>query len=523
MKKNILSACAGVAFSLTTIAQNYDITGVKGVRANNISPITENQELKGYYSFVALDKASKTSRNYNLAILDNNLKQLYTVDMVKANKLALLESSYNGAAFCFSYYNADDKKLEYELLDKTGVKTGKYSLEISKNEGYMYAQMLKTEDDAFQGTLVGVKGKGFIRFGYEKEEGYRISIEMIDNIGKKKWSATSNATTKKSFETVSPLFTDDKVCILGLTTREKMMRIKDMVTSVVFLNTDNGKEFFRLKDIASNGFQLSPLGASFDATSQTYFVYGQFFNAEDNMSKDDSKGFYMQEVNLTGKIISESYTKWEDDINTTIVRKAKGDIKGNMKMMVHSVVRTADGKVFAIAEQYRKAVSAAGMGLKALSMATGGGGGPSAMKIETHDMVCLEFDSKLKFKDATIFDKQKSNIALPEGWGAIDANKLGMMMKLYGYFDYSFTITSSDKKTFYSTYVDYEKNKEAGSSYSIGNIAYTKDQKLTFDKILLTTKPTDFYVFQAKPGYIAIVEYFRKQKKVTLRLEKLNM
>lgn len=519
MKKSIASFFALAAISLNTMGQSYDITGIKSVRPNSINPITENQELKGYYSMISLDKASKKERNYSLAILDNNLKQLYSVDMVKSDRLAMLESSYNGSGFCFSFYNTRERALEYDFLDKTGKSIGTYSLEISKTEAYLYTSMLKSDEDTYQGTLVGVKGKGFIRFGYEKEDGWRISMEMLDNSGKKKWSADSKATSKKSYEGISPLFTDDKVCIALLSTREKMLSAKGTKMSVIFLNTDNGKEYFRLED-KTNGYQLSALGASFNQASQTYFVYGQFFNADDNIVKDDSRGFYIQEVDLTGKIITEGYTKWEEEIYSTIVRKAKGDIKGNMKMMVHNVTRTADGKVFAIAEQYRKAVSALGVASKVLN--GGSGGGASAMKIETHDMVCLEFDSKLKFKDATIFEKNKTNITLPEGWGTMDANKLGYMIKLYGWFDYAFTVTSSDKKTFNSAYVDYDKDKEAGSSYTIGNIIYSKDQKIAFDKIQLTTKPTSFYVFEAKPGYIAIVEYFRKQKKVTLRLEKLN-
>lgn len=520
MKKSILSVFTVLAMGVTSIAQNYDITGIKRVRANSISPILENKEVKGYYSFLALDKASKKERNYSLAILDNNLKQLYSVDMVKSDKLALLESSYNGSGFCFSFYNQRDKVLEYDFLDKTGKSVGQYSLDISNSEAMIYTQALQTEDDSYQGSLVAVKGKGYIRYGYEKEDGLRILVEMIDNNGKKKWNADSKVESKKSYEGIMPLFTDEKVAISLLTTREKMLSAKNAVNSILFLNVDNGKELFRLGE-GKSGNQLSPLGATYDDVNQTYFVYGQYFAADANLAKDDSKGFYMQEVDLTGKLITESFTKWEDDINTTIVRKAKGDIKGNMKMMVHSVNRTADGKVFAIAEQYRKAVS--GIGVASTILSGGRGGGAAVMKIETHDIICLEFDNKLKFKDATIFEKNKTNLTLPQGWGTVDANKLGYMIKIYGWFDYAFTVTSSDKKTFYSTYVDYDKDKEAGSSYSIGTIGYTKDQKLAFDKIQLTSKPTTFYVFQAKPGYIAIVEYFKKQKKVTLRLEKLNM
>jgi uncharacterized Zn finger protein len=190
-----------------------------------------------------------------------------------------------------------------------------------------------------------------------------------------------------------------------------------------------------------------------------------------------------------------------------------------MKTFVHKIVKTADGKTFVIGEQYRKAVSGLGV---ASAVLMGSRSNTSVMKIEIHDMLVFEFDSKMKLKDITIFEKEKTNVQLPSGYGTVDANLLGNIMKIYGQFDYSYTSISADKKTFNSAYINYDRDKEAGSSYTIGDIAYTKDQKLTIDKIKLTSKPTFFYVREAKPGYVAIFEYFRKEKKAILRLEKLN-
>ena len=98
-------------------------------------------------------------------------------------------------------------------------------------------------------------------------------------------------------------------------------------------------------------------------------------------------------------------------------------------------------------------------------------------------------------------------------------------MKVYGWYDYSYTAVSSDKKQFNTAYVNYDKSikKSEGSKSVIGTISYTKDQKIVTDKIILKTKPTIFWVLQAKPGYVAIFEYFKKEKKATLRLEKLNI
>jgi hypothetical protein len=508
-------ACQLAASSLN--AQTYDITGVKRVHPNQVNAIIENNEVKGYYAFSFLDKANKKENIYNLAILDNSLKQNYSVELLKSKRSSLLESSYNGERFCFSFIDMKERVLDYLFLDKTGKTVGTYSMEVSKSEAQMYSSVLLSEEDSYNGGLAAVKGKGFVRFGYEKEDGMRIDIEMMDNNGKKLWEANSKAESKKSYESISPFLVDEKVIIGGLYTREKLLSTKAKL-SVMCLNVDNGKEYFRLEN-KNDKYQLAPYGASYNMANQTYFIYGQYFKIDDNPAKDDPAGMYMQEVDLTGKILAESYTDWEKEIFPLLVQKTKGKMEKNMKTFVHKIVKSADGKIFAIAEQYRKAVS----GLGVANAILGGGGGPAVMKIEIHDMLTFEFDQKMKLKDITVFEKEKTNVQLQQGLGAVDANLLGYMMKLYGNFDYSYTSISPDRKMFNSAYVNYDKDKEAGSSYTIGNISYTKDQKLLVDRIKLTTKPTYFYVREAKPGYVAIFEYFRKEKKASIRLEKLNL
>jgi len=44
----------------------------------------------------------------------------------------------------------------------------------------------------------------------------------------------------------------------------------------------------------------------------------------------------------------------------------------------------------------------------------------------------------------------------------------------------------------------------------------------TVDKIDFDRKSTEFAVTRAKPGYVLIAEYFRKEKKFDMRLEKIN-
>ena len=70
MKKAILSALLVLSFGFLKSQEVFDITGVKRISANDLRAIIENNEVKGYYAFYALDKASGSEYLYNLAILD---------------------------------------------------------------------------------------------------------------------------------------------------------------------------------------------------------------------------------------------------------------------------------------------------------------------------------------------------------------------------------------------------------------------------------------------------------------------
>jgi hypothetical protein len=90
-------------------------------------------------------------------------------------------------------------------------------------------------------------------------------------------------------------------------------------------------------------------------------------------------------------------------------------------------------------------------------------------------------------------------------------------------FDYAFTFIGDGNKTFYSSYVNYDKEKGESSKYMIGNIVYNKQGELVTDQIPLSSKPTFFSVLPGKPGYVLIFEYFRKKKELVVRLEKMDV
>jgi hypothetical protein len=95
-------------------------------------------------------------------------------------------------------------------------------------------------------------------------------------------------------------------------------------------------------------------------------------------------------------------------------------------------------------------------------------------------------------------------------------------LKSTGQFDYKFSTVSPDHATFNATYMNFDKEK-ASKVPIVGNICYTRDKKIVTDEIKIDDKPTIYIPLPGKPGYVGIMEYFKKLKTVEFRLEKLNL
>ena len=97
---------------------------------------------------------------------------------------------------------------------------------------------------------------------------------------------------------------------------------------------------------------------------------------------------------------------------------------------------------------------------------------------------------------------------------------MGVYLHYLNCYDYTFTQMNKDKSKFSIGYVDYEKGK-ADKGWYFGTINYS-DSKLTTDKVKFSSKATWHRVYPGKPGYVMIMEYFRKEKKLDFRMEKVN-
>lgn len=506
---------AALTFVMRSQTVNFD--GIKRVSSSGVKAIIENHEVKGYYVFYFLDKASKKESLYSFNLLDQNMAKTHSVELKRPKNEVLLEISFNGSHFCLSFVDARKKYLDYLILDKSGKEVGSYKVDdLSSNELAQYTAATESEDQEYRGGITPVEGKGFVRYGLEREKGWRFVMEMFNNSGKKIWEGNSGATSKKSFETGAPMFSNDQFVITNISLREKLLS-SHIDYFVMCTDAASGKEKFRV-ELADEKYFNFPLGVNYEPATSEFFIYGEYYNAGRNAMAGKSLGFFIKVVDaLTGKVKQEKYCSYENDVSKVLPVSSRGKLEDGRNFTIHRMTRTADGKIFAVAEQFKKAVSALGVASHLL------GGNASAIKVNLFDIMIFEFDPSLTLKQVHIFEKDKTSVELPQGFGMQSSNFLSYFMKLYGWFDYAFTSEANDKKQFSVVYTNYDRDKEEGNKYILGTISYNKEQKLVTDKVPKNSKSSLFLAIPAKPGYVAVFEYFRKKKLVEFRLEKLNI
>jgi hypothetical protein len=113
-------------------------------------------------------------------------------------------------------------------------------------------------------------------------------------------------------------------------------------------------------------------------------------------------------------------------------------------------------------------------------------------------------------------------VQLYPGFEWMNPQVLSFVMLYMGSFDYAFTQQNKDNSLFSIAYLDYEDRKGEKDGWNFGTLNYL-DNEWVSDKIKMTSSSRDFDVLPGKPGYVMVFEYFRKQKKIDMRLEKLNL
>jgi hypothetical protein len=482
-------------------AQTLSKTVVGTVKLRNTGAILQNGLVKGYYNFYNLEKQDRKNNNYLLSVTDENLREINSVNIVRPATYMLIDASYNGEAFGFLFYDSREKSLELIGYDRTLKQGNKITKELKNkyaNASYGY---IAQGHEPMQSFLISVPNKGFIYYGIKEESKSDYEIEYYDNTMKKVWSSYG-PEDKFDFETAAEAFQDEQY-IGSMVIKRTSVLSSDIDIDLLVQSITDGKTLFRIPMEATK-YKLMLAEVFFDKTKQQFVIFGEYFNKDENIIKSKSLGFITVVVDMKGKIVSEKINSWTGDINKLVATKDKETFE-DTNILFHEFIRTSDGQIFAVGEQYRK-----------------GGNPMTGMKVVIYNLVVFQFDADYTIKKLHVFEKDKNNFTFPQGIMIMNSKMMSYVAKSFGAFDFQFIQSSGDKNTFVVNYINYDRERGEKGKNVLGSVIYTPEKVFTVDKLTLNRKSTDYFVYPAKEGYVLVSEYYKKEKRIESRLEKLN-
>lgn len=503
--------------SCTAFSQTQTLEGFKSIHKKSISTIISNNEVKGYTLFFEADKADRKNKNYGLAIYDQDLKKVKEINLVKPkDDYMLVNNVFNDVAIAFMFYNFKEKTFEIESYSKELNKLGtKVITDVTTADNRLMKQSLVFDQKGESGfnssiDIFAVPQKGFIKNsinGYSK--GW--VLEMYDNNLKNLWKLESGDS--KEYENIIPISITEKYLLASLTKRSGLLSTK-LESFLVLIDIATGKKLFEISPENDPKEQLSITGMTLDGITNEIITVGDYYNKTDKPGVARSLGFYIKRFSIEGKELSKKSYAWTKEIKAVAGKQV---IDNTFINFTHKLTRTEDGKIYIITEQYKRSISVLGVAAAGL-----GSGNSGILKGVIGNMIVFVINPDLSLAEVKQVEKDKSNVTLLSGSELYGPGITGWMMKMNGDFDYQFLSNSSNGKNFNVAYINYDKEKQEKTKKIVGNIVRGDDGKLSVDKFDVTGKVGSSFIYPAKPGYIMMVDFIKKEKQLGLKLIKLN-
>jgi hypothetical protein len=526
MKKLLsLTVAAFLSIGSQVMAQNAEITNVLNLKsARQSGTIKEQNKIAGYYTFYFKEKQDKANSVYEIALMDNDLNSVNSFEFKRPKNSNLLEAVYNGEVFMFFFWDA---KTGYEFVtfDLNGKQQGSTKMPKAEISQYDLQQSMSALSSPTGNVTIYPSGNaGFIRQSFTKGKKPGYEVVAYDNNAKKQWSYASSDASKL-FESIEIGEVSESI-ITATVYRRKSAMSRKMDLAFLILDRNNGKKIAELNMGTEEEGKQSVLKSYIDNQNKKIVLIGEYYKPGDDMLKDLSAGMFVKEIDMEGEVLKEKTFSWKGDISKFKQQNLDEEDKKDDKpysLFFHDVVRSADGHLFLVAEQYRKQVSAGAIAGKVLVAAAGGSSDASNLEIRVANMVVLELDGNNELVDYDIIQKRKRSVLLPSGMGLYSTAYLGYYIQMIGEFDYSFTSRDTESDEFTVLYTDANRKEEKGqknSDFLVG-IIHIKGGEKKADRIGINTEARNTWLRPAKPGYIMVAEYFRKEKVIKMRLEKL--
>jgi len=471
--------------------------------------------------FFETDKIDKKTRAYTLKILDNNLEEVARKKIRGKPYTELVEAAFNGKNIMLKFYDAKENQYKFKSYDMTGMRAKGATRKLSKKEYRAPFYFQGKRGDNHGNALFAIPDKGFVQYAGVKNKKWGYIIDFIG--GEKRWKYKSSK--KSEVLEMAQYVTADSSILINTLAKFKNGFAKGWETSILAIDVNTGDKVF--ETALDNDIAVSILNGSLDQDKKEILLFGVYFDQGDKVTKAKSKGLYVASFDLEGNLKKKRTISWAEDASELIKMNKKGKMEGGKYITFHDIVRTADGKIIAVGEQFKKVLNKAGIVGNLIVGAIAGGLGATntspafnLSELEIHDMMTFQLNEDLELEDIKIIEKEKSSVSVP-GAGWESPQLMAYLANSIGAFDYSFTQKNEDNSVVSFGYMNWNRRRGEKNGYNFGSVTHA-DGTQTTDEIKLDGSADRVRVYPAQEGNVLVIEYFGKEKRLDMRLEQLN-
>ena len=488
---------------------------VKFKMKNTGAFLDEDKNVGGYYFFYEVDKLKKRQREYAINILDKNLNDVATKKIIASKYAILVGTGFNNQNTMFAFFDYKEKTITLKGFDKKANPIKDVIITLDKKEVNNLKYQTKT--NTLRNLLTPLNNKGFLVTlpNFEgKGQGYSISFFPTDTESKE-WNF-KKIPIKRWIHSITPVTVNEKFIVL-IDVKGKGVSNKKQFNSIV-LNSKTGELLFE-KPYDENDPKL--ISNAFISPEGKVAVLGQYYKPKAKIAKAESLGLYVDIFDDNGNKVFDKKISWAEDVSNVLPVKSKSKLKDIGYIFFHDIIKTQNGEYYAIGEQYRKTVSAAGVATAVLGGLLGGVQTSGFTQLTIKDAYFFKFDKDFNLTKVEAFDKGTSRIQNLFDFGSPQFS--AFQIAALGGFDYVYSQIDKKRDRFYANFIDYERVKKGDKSQLVFKTIIYDDGDLSEDKVILSKKSTNFRVLPGKLGNVLLLEYNRKKKQATMHLEKLNI
>ena len=507
--KLLMLVCLGF-FTLKTFSQDAPkvFDDVKSITVRNFGAIKKNNVIKGYFSFYEYDKVDKKTLLFRLNLLDENLNDLGTKDIEGPKDWQLISTAYDGNNFCFKFYDEKAKTMELKVYDNQAneVASSVVDLSYKPSNGKLqaYNELASHEVNA-------VENNGFVDYIFNDPNDAFI-INYANGTTKKTWQQTYEPDGKSKLMVPNFLAADDEILLTAVSRIEKGLGNNKTDNSVLATNIKNGSQLFDIPTQFDDNYVV-PITAIFGDNKIT-LVGLNYKTAKTYSRAPDGMAFI--EIDKKGSVLKTNFKTFEETLSKYLPIEDH-QLEGGYYLYIHKIVPTNNNTNLVIAEKFKKVADGVGIAMMAL-----GARGASAVKLDLQNMVVIEYDQDGNVVQAKEVPKGTGTVSIP---GAVTQNPylLATVANMLGWMDYMYTLKSDDNAQITFSYTDHDRlDADAKKTWNFGQIKYDNG-KISVDKIPINNPKAEFTkLLPAKAGFALEVNYFKKQKQLSMNFIKLN-